>query len=165
MDAAIKKNYLKKKKTNLYLRYVQMKSFLVLAKRIERCTLVLSCVVISYGSDYQPGTNWFPFVVDQLHEFRNTEESTCKRRFLISKQCFKKYFIKVKEKKSWPWLCISHLRVSHLRNSCELISPFSLKFSIKIYQTFKTILDHISNLVRNYFLLVVNQLFSRFLVM
>ena len=73
----------KEKKTNLYLRYVQMKSFLVLAKRIERCTFVLSRVVISYGSDYQPGTNWFPFVVLQLLEFRNTEESTWKRTSVL----------------------------------------------------------------------------------
>lgn len=67
-----------------------MKSFLVLTKRIERCTLVLSRVVISYGSDYQPGTNWFPIVVLQLLEFRNTEESTCKRLY-FSKQCLKKF--------------------------------------------------------------------------
>ena len=68
-----------RKQTDLYLRHFQVKSFLVLTKLIERCALVLPSVEISHNSDYQSGTNWFPFVVHQLHEFRNTKERTYKR--------------------------------------------------------------------------------------
>ncbi len=75
---ADKLKHINQDKTDLYPRYFQVKSFLVLTKWVDRCALVPPCVELSDRPDYHPGTDRRPFVVHQLYEFGNTKKITWK---------------------------------------------------------------------------------------
>lgn len=58
------------------LPHIKVKSFLVLAIWVDRCTLVPTCVVSGDGSNDHPGTCRFPFIVHQLLELGKTKKIT-----------------------------------------------------------------------------------------